>query len=70
MRVLRKFYLVCNSDPQFPVEGADDDTYFFVHNFRDFIARWDPDAVHFFGNTMKYEAGTNPHTGGPSARLP
>jgi hypothetical protein len=45
--------------------AADDDTYFFMHNFRDFIARWDPNAVHFFGNTMKYKAGTNPHTGGP-----
>lgn len=40
-----------------------------MHNFRDFIAHWDPDVVHFFGNTMKYEAGTNPHTGRVLATL-
>jgi hypothetical protein len=40
-----------------------------MHNFRDFIAQWDPNAVHYFGNTMKYETASNPHTGTPFASV-
>lgn len=45
------------------VSHADDDCYFFIHNFRDFIAGWDPDAPHYFGNTMSYDVGRNDFTG-------
>lgn len=56
MLIVRLYYAVCSTTLLLH-------RYFFMHNFRDYIAKFDPDEELYAGNAMFYGEGQNDHTG-------